>query len=62
MRGSPLFNTVAPHDNLHFWQGTTLDVRRDRDFTGLDVNDLACITGLAKPIEILEPDSPASGA
>ncbi len=43
-----LFKTVAPDDPLKFWKGRVLDYDRIRDFTNLDTQDVARITGLKK--------------
>jgi hypothetical protein len=48
MANPDLFNTVYKRDNLHFWQGNTLNYQRVRDFTGFDVSDIASMTGVAK--------------
>jgi hypothetical protein len=42
-----LFSTVS-NDNLHFWQGNTLNYQKVRDFTGLGVRDIARMTGAAQ--------------
>jgi uncharacterized protein (DUF2384 family) len=48
MTTANLFRTVSSRDRLHFWQGTSLNYQKVRDFTGLETRDLARITGLAK--------------
>jgi hypothetical protein len=43
-----LFSTVSNRDSLQFWQGSTLDYQKVRDFAGFDVRDIARMTGAAK--------------
>lgn len=47
MASPNLFNTVS-NDSLRFWQGNALNYQKVRDFTGLDVRDIARMTGAAQ--------------
>jgi hypothetical protein len=47
MANPNLFSTVS-NDNLHFWQGNTLNYQKVRDFTGFGVRDIARMTGAAQ--------------
>jgi uncharacterized protein (DUF2384 family) len=45
---APLFRTVHSRDSLNFWASGALDYQKVRDFVGLDANDLARASGVAK--------------